>query len=138
MIEKHIEIKYLKNYIELQRLRVDEEAKIDFEVKGKIKDQKIAPLLLMPLVENGFKYGIKGDTENAYIDIILQIDGPEFQFSVENNKGALDEIEPKTYGGVGLKNVKRTLELLYPGKHQLNIEDHKNSFRVDLKLELSA
>lgn len=132
------EIEYLENYVELQRLRVDEKVKIVFETDRKIKDQQIAPLLLIPLVENGFKHGVKGDVENAFINIFIKIEGPQFSFSVENNKGQVDEVEPAGYKGIGLQNVQRRLDLLYPGKHQMKIADNQKTFKVDLKLELSA
>lgn len=132
------EMEYLENYVELQRLRVDEKVKIVFETDGKIKDQQIAPLLLIPLVENGFKHGIKGDVENAFINIFIKIEGLKFSFIVENNKGLVDEVEPIGYKGIGLQNVRRRLDLLYPGKHQLEILDNDKTFKVNLNLELSA
>lgn len=131
------EINYLKNYVELQRLRVDEQATVNMQIKGKISNQKIAPLLLIPLVENGFKHGIKGDTENAFIHIFINVGYQHFQFNVKNNKGQVDEIETDQFKGIGLQNVQRRLELLYPGKHEMKIKESNTIFEVDLKLDLS-
>jgi len=131
------EINYLESYVELQRLRVDEEAEIRVEIKGDLNDQQIAPLLLIPLIENGFKHGIKGDTENAFIHIFMDLKGWDFHFNVENNKGYVDEIENDQFKGIGLQNVQRRLELLYPKKHEMKIRETNSTFEVDLKIDLS-
>lgn len=130
------EIHHLKNYVEIQKLRVSDIAEIKFEAKGDFKDFQITPLLLLPLVENGFKHGIKGDVENAYIHVFSSIKKDEFIFSVKNNKGIVDEIEGDKYKGIGLKNVKRRLALLYPHSHNLEIIDDEKSFLVTLKLQV--
>jgi LytS/YehU family sensor histidine kinase len=131
------EITYLENYVELQRLRVDEQAEVKIAIKGKTNNLKIAPLLLIPLVENGFKHGIKGATENAFIHIFINIEKQLFQFSVKNNSGQVDKIETDQFNGIGLQNVQRRLELLYPGKHELKIKESDKTFEVDLKINLS-
>jgi len=131
------EINYLQNYIELQRLRVDEKAKINVEIKGELNNQKVAPLLLIPLVENGFKHGIKGETENSFIDVFINVEGQDFYFNVKNNKGQIDEIENGKFNGIGLKNVQRRLELLYPEKHKMKIKETNSTFEIDLKIDLS-
>lgn len=130
------EIHHLENYIDLQKLRVSEKAAIHFEKEGDFEDLKIAPLLLLPLVENGFKHGIKGDVENAFIVIFSKIENSEFTFSVKNNKGIVDEVEDDKYRGIGLKNVKRRLSLLYPEKHDLKIEADEKTFLVSLRIQL--
>ena len=132
------EIKYLENYIELQRLRVNENAEILVKIDGSLKDQMIAPLLLIPLVENGFKHGIKGETERAFIHIFIEIEGQEFQMHIKNNKGQVDEIDQSDFKGIGLQNVKRRLELLYPKKHKIDIVETDKTFEVKLKLQLTA
>ncbi|MFK8104928.1 MAG: sensor histidine kinase [Saprospiraceae bacterium] len=133
------ELQYLENFIELQKLRVEDhpDFKIQFALEGKITDQKIAPLILIPFVENGFKYGIKGNPDQAYILIRLKIEEGQIDFRVENNKGQLDEIENNPYSGIGLKNTKRQLDLLYPEKYVLEIEDLEDRFIVHLKIALS-
>jgi sensor histidine kinase YesM len=130
------EIHHLENYIDLQKLRVSEKAAIRFEKEGDFEDLKIAPLLLLPLVENGFKHGIKGDVENAFIVIFSKIENNEFTFSVKNNNGIVDEVEDDKYKGIGLKNVKRRLSLLYPEKHDLKIEADEKTFLVSLRIQL--
>ena len=108
------EINYLENYVELQRLRVDDGAEIKVEINGDLSDHQIAPLLLIPLVENGFKHGIKGDTENAFINISVALKGKDFHFNVKNNKGQVDEIE-KIVHESGPLSIWLTRELVKRG-----------------------
>jgi sensor histidine kinase YesM len=130
------EIEHLNNYVEMQRLRVGEKANISFVVQGEVGKRQIAPLLFLPLVENGFKHGIKGDTEGAFIKIRLQVLDNQLVFKTENNKGTVDDVEKGQYsGGVGLENLRRRLNLLYPGRHHLEITDGISTFTVVLKID---
>ena len=132
------EIAHLNNFVEMQKLRVGEKAKIDFTVIGDPTEKQVAPLLFLPLVENGFKHGIKGETDGAFIKILMQIIDYQLLFKTENNKGTVDEVE-KDYqdSGVGLQNLRRRLDLLYPGKHSLEITDGISTFNVVLKIDLA-
>lgn len=130
------EVEHLHNFVEMQRLRVGEKAKISFEVQGESGKKQIAPLLFLPIVENGFKHGIKGDTEGAFINMQLQVLDNQVIFKAENNKGIVDDVEYGQYsGGVGLENLRRRLNLLYPDKHCLELIDGINTFTVELKIE---
>lgn len=131
------EINYLENYVELQKLRVEEGADIRFEIEGIVDTQQIAPFLLIPLVENGFKHGIKGETQHAFIHMLIKVESNDFEFHIKNNQGKSDDLKLEKFKGIGLQNVKRRLELLYPQKHQLEIEDNEKVFSVKLKLDLS-
>ncbi len=132
------EVEHLQNFVEMQRLRVGEKASISFEVQGEVGEKQIAPLLFLPLVENGFKHGIKGDTEGAFIKMHLQVTDNQLVFKTENNKGTLDEtVRDNQSGGVGLENLRRRLDLLYPRKHQLDIVDGIATFTVVLKIDLT-
>ena len=132
------EMEHLTNYVEMQRLRVGEKAEISFEVLGNPADKQVAPLLFLPLVENGFKHGIKGETEGAFIRILLQILDNQLVFKTENNKGTVDSVEKnQVSGGVGLQNLRRRLDLLYPGKHHLEITDGIATFTAVLKIDLA-
>lgn len=131
------EIQNLENYLSLQRLRVGGQARIDFEQLGKADGYTVAPLLLLPFVENSFKHGIKGTTGEAYIDIKMRIDNSRLLFEVKNNKGQVDQVPLDYDGGVGLNNVKQRLELQYPDQHHLNIEDQEDYFRIELSIPLS-
>jgi sensor histidine kinase YesM len=131
------EVEFLENYIDLQRLRSDRRSKIEYSKDGSPGRLKIAPLLLLPLVENSFKHGIKGDPAGGYVKIIINIGKNDLELSLENNKGKVDEIEDQENSGIGLANVKRRLELLYPEKSLLEINDTGSDFKVKLKLELT-
>ena len=131
------EVEHLQNFVEMQRLRVGEKAKISFEMEGEPEGLEVAPLLFLPLVENGFKHGIKGETEGAFIFIRLEISPNQLIFKIENNKGTVDEVEKHGSRGVGLQNLRRRLELIYPGKHELKVVDGIQIFSVVLKINLA-
>lgn len=131
------EIEHLANFVEMQRLRVGGQVKIDFTVAGEPAEKQVAPLLFLPLVENGFKHGVKGETEGAFIFIHLQILDNQLVFKTENNKGTVDEVEKGEFRGVGLQNLRRRLDLIYPGKHRLDITDGISTFTVTLQLDLA-
>ena len=98
-------------------------------------EQKIAPLLLITFVENAFKHGAKGSTGKAFIKIKLTADRNTINFRVENNIGVVDKAANDDPGGVGLDNVKRRLELIYPQRHQLRIDNNDQIFSVNLQLQ---
>ena len=130
------EMTVLDNYIALQKIRSD--SKLNFEIKrsGEINGHQIAPLLLITFLENAFKHGAKGSSEKLFIYLNTIIEKNKLIFSIENNKGYVDEIKTGEYNGLGLENVKRQLELLYPGKHSLKISNEQDSFKVQLQLNL--
>jgi len=128
------EIKYLKDYIDLQKLRTDNRATVTFEISGEPENIRIAPLLFFPLIENSFKHGIKGATSQSFVHIDLQMTEDHVTLIVENNKGITDDLEKKEYKGIGLANVKKRLEMIYPGNHQLKITDGNDTFKVELTI----
>ena len=130
------ELAVVNNYIALQKIRSG--ALLDLEMKssGEINGQQIAPLLLITFLENAFKHGAKGNTEKAFIRIRTAIEKNRFIFSIENTKGITDKIKAGDQGGLGLENIQRQLELLYPKKHVLTINNRKDSFVVQLQLDL--
>ncbi len=128
------EIEYLHNYIELQKLRLPKNVEIKYYVEGDIEGRLIEPMLLIPFVENAFKHGISYE-DRSEINIFLKLNGggKELFFTVENsisNAQATDD----SGSGIGLANVKRRLNLLYPGKHKLVIKDDTFEYRVSLKI----
>lgn len=130
------EIEFIRNYIELQKLRMSEKDHLQFNVLGKIKDQRIAPLLLIPIVENCFKYGIKGETEASSVSIEMKVDKHILNLLTINNMGQVDDVERSKAKGTGLNNLKKRLELIYPEHHLLKIDRTVDRFIVDLKIEL--
>ncbi len=134
-IEVEKEIAYLMDYIRLQEIRKSP----DFEVQVKsveINGFRIAPLLLIPFVENAFKHISHYSGQKNYINVEIAKENGAFQFRVENSK---EERESSTApeGGIGLVNVTRRLELLYPGKHELQIHNNATNFKIELNLLLS-
>jgi two-component system LytT family sensor kinase len=132
-IEK--EIDYLQDYVHLQQLRKDENYKVQFNCSPEVKNFSIEPLLLIPFVENAFKHishKAKGDN---FVKLDMARSNGYFEFSVENSceKGIYTT---EQHGGIGMNNVKRRLELLYPGTHQLNIIDDDDRFKINLKLKI--
>lgn len=128
------EVEMMENYIELQKLRADDSTRVNFEIKGRLEGRKIAPLLLFPLIENAFKHGVKGVSDSAYIHIQLNLE-KGIEFRIVNNKGKVDDMEQGKYGGIGLENVRRRLELIYPKSHELDITESEHFFEVKLKLK---
>jgi len=133
-LEKEVEM--VINYIELQKLRTDEKNKINFEISGEIKDKRIEPLLFLPFVENSFKHGLKGGAADGYVTIKITVLGTALNFEIENSKGNPNEINNEKYKGIGIENVKRRLDLIYPGLHSLQISDNEKIFKVSLQLQL--
>ena len=129
------EINYIRNYLDLERIRQRDHVEIKFEKSGNISSQTIAPLLLITFIENCFKHGIKNSVTSGFVNLIINVTDDELIFIVENSKpSGFPYQEHKRPGGIGLVNVKRRLELLYSGKHELNIQDSPNSYRVELIL----
>jgi len=136
LVDLQKEIEFIRNYIELQQLRMSNKDKLEFLVKGKIKKQKIAPLLLIPIIENGFKYGIKGETEASFVSILINVNEHHIKLHTSNNLGIVDKVERDKSKGTGLDNLKKRLELIYPDHHHLIINSTNDKFIVDLNIDL--
>ena len=130
------EVDYLRNYVGLEQLRHRDQADIQFDVHGEIKDQQIAPMILVTFVENAFKHGLSGSLANGYVHMGLFIEEQEVRFHIENSKPALPEVAGQV-GGIGLINVGRRLELIYPESYELQTLETDELYAVDLYLNLS-
>lgn len=129
------ELAYLKNYIELFSLKDEEPLNIQMDITHTNHEVKIAPLLLIPFIENAFKHSYIEDIEKGWIQITLAGDDTIIHFKVSNSI-PVESFEKDKVGGIGLQNVQRQLELLYPNQHQLTIEQTNTAFNIDLKLNL--
>lgn len=129
------EIEYLENYVALERLRLNHDALIDLQVQGDFSTHSIAPLMLIPFVENAFKHGVETQNDNIHLEINISLQGNELYFYVSNTKPTHAK-EGHPEHGTGLKNVIKRLELIYPAKHQLTIREDDNKFFVKLLLQL--
>lgn len=132
-IEK--EIAFLNDYVALQKLRKDEKYLVSFSVAPDVKGFTIEPLLLVSFVENAFKHISHHNNEGNYVNVKLTNINGTLDFLVENSKEEI--IATEKNGGIGLQNVKRRLELLYPGKYNLSIRNEAEMFTVHLKLQVS-
>ena len=134
MVSVHDEVNLIENYLSLQKYRIDSSAKVCFNT-DLIMDNKIAPMLFLPLVENSFKHGIKGDLTETFVKIHLESNHSETQFNIENNKGEHDEFDAGFKGGIGIDNIKKRLALIYPNHHTLHIYETENLFKVSLTIQ---
>jgi two-component system LytT family sensor kinase len=130
------EINYIKNYIALQRSRMEESLVVNFSTAENISGFKIAPLLFMAFIENAFKYVSNSDAFENRIEITFKKINDELIFRSYNTK---EQRNNKSIGhsGIGIANVKRRLELLYTGKYDLSIKAQEESYEAILKLQLS-
>ena len=129
------ELTYLENYIDLFSLKDDEALNINFDSKDVNTNLMISPLLLIPFVENAFKHSQIEDLENGWIDISIIGDDQQLYFEIKNSIPEL-EFSKDDVGGIGLQNVKRQLELLYPNQYKLEIEQNEKQFAVSLALKM--
>jgi len=128
------EIEYMKNYINLERLRLNNEVPIDFIIEGETENKLITPLIFITFLENAFKHGMGVD--EPFIQIHLTANNGKLEFDVKN-KFANDLNESKdASSGIGLENVQSRLMLLYPKEHDLILKEENNLFHVHLTLQL--
>jgi two-component system, LytTR family, sensor kinase len=130
------EYTYLKNYVELQRLRKEDNLIVTFDQKGELNNFKIAPLLLIPFVENAFKYSSNHSDRKNILQIILSREENYFHFYCINTKDQILSRKLFEDSGIGISNVMRRLELIYPNKHDLTINDNEMFYEVNLKIEI--
>jgi sensor histidine kinase YesM len=136
-IDLEKEIENLQNYVELEKIRYGKRLEFSFELGGEVAGKRIAPLLLLPFLENAFKHGAETDETKAWIRINLWVENGSLTYLVENSIPtiATEETMPKTQSGVGLANVHKRLALLYPDSHELEIT-RNDTYLVTLKLNL--
>lgn len=132
-IEKEIE--YLKDYIDLQKLRKDENYAVTFNDTPEVKGFSIEPLLLIPFVENAFKHISHHKNQLNFIKLEMGMKNGGLHFMLENSKEAIEK-PVSEHSGIGLNNVKRRLDLLYPQKYQLKINSKTDAFTVDLIIHI--
>lgn len=132
------ELDHLQNYLALEAMRHDpEQVSVSFEVTGNIRNLYIAPLLLIPFVENSFKHGIDGSASKAWINIQTEVTSDKLHFSVTNSMVQHHAASlPATASGIGLQNVRRRLALHYPKRHTLEITETESQHTANLTLLL--
>src|SRR6056297_1770023 len=144
LLEK--EVKFMGNYVELERLRYGEDVIIKFNLEGEIQDQKIAPLLFIPFFENAFKHGLSNRIGQGWISISFLFQEEMVTLLIENSVPEekdqhmwVQKSKSKSdSSGIGLENIKRRLNLLYPDEHTLDIEKSPKQFKITLTINLSS
>jgi hypothetical protein len=126
------EITFLSSYIALAKIRYQTTIQIQFDVQGVRPEYLIEPLLLLPFIENAFKHGLEQETASGFVDIVLCQTQRELILDVSNSKPSAQKTDETT--GIGLANVSKRLELLYPSNYQLEVKDDPDSYRVTLTL----
>jgi two-component system, LytTR family, sensor histidine kinase AlgZ len=131
------EIEYMQNYISLERLRLNDQIPIRFDIRGNVEGVLIAPLIFITFLENAFKHGVSNNHAGAWVNIAIELTGKECIYEVENSKIPSAKPEADEKSGIGLQNVNRRLELSYPDRYKLAIEDKTDRYRVQLNITLS-
>ena len=132
------EIEYLQHYLELEKIRYGDHVQVSFRVEGETGRLCLAPLLLLPFVENAFKHGMSRQLDEAWLQIQLSVAQEVLHFKVQNSKPATPVGPPSDArpAGIGLQNVSKRLHLIYPGRHRLRIMEEAETFLVSLTIAL--
>ena len=131
-LEKEIDI--MRNYIDLEKERYGNKIDVSWSVEGEIKDKLIAPLLLLPFLENAFKHGLSEQIEKPWLSVDIAVKQGMLRCKIANSK---NEFVPESEKGIGIDNVKKRLTFMYPGKHELKINDEGSFFVVSMMLVLT-
>ena len=131
------ELNMISDYISLEKIRYGERLKIDIQFPRDIDHQMIAPLLLIPFVENSFKHGTSKMLSKPYVRLNIMLDGNMLYFKLTNSRPeSIDEMPVNPNRGLGLKNVKKRLELLYPKNHELQTMEDPSEYSVWMKIDM--
>lgn len=126
------EIHILNTYIDIERLRMPKNASISFHHEDVKNSVTLAPMLLLPLIENAFKHGTDSTIGNSHIKASLSCNDKNLTFNCENS---FKKSSGKDVGGIGIENIRKRLELIYPSKHRFEIEENKDLFKVTLEIK---
>ena len=133
MVPLSKEIDFIKKYIDLIKLRISDKTEVSYNFPEEETGIKIAPLLFISLIENAFKHGVSA-TKESYINISMTSNEKTVQFAIENDNFP-KKADDKSGSGIGLQNLEKRLELLYPNKHSFNTSVKDNRFLVHLEIE---
>ena len=128
------EIKFLEDYLSLEKIRLTNNTDIRFEVSGIVSDVFVAPLLFIPLVENAFKHGLNTLKAEGFAHFSLSVQGKDLFFEAKNSLGKSLENSPES--GIGIANLRKRLQLIYPNNHLLDIQESNDEYKVVLHIQL--
>lgn len=130
------ELENLKNYIEIEKIRYSEKLELNVDFPAETKNLRIAPLIILPYIENAFKHGVSNYPGIAFVRAKISLLENTLIFKIENSKNPIQQKEDMHSKGIGLQNARKRLELIYPEKYILKINDGSDTFSVNLTLEL--
>ena len=130
------EAEFIKNHVDLEKIRVQNRVEVNFETDENLFNYEIAPLLFTPFIENAFKYVAPINDEKAFINFIFSEKEGELHFVSENSAEAEMTTFEHNNHGIGIENVKKRLQLIYPERHKLEILHENNKFTINLKIKL--
>lgn len=133
------ELMYIKNYIDLEKIRLEDRTEITLSTEGDLEGYRIAPMMLIVFVENCFKHASAPKNSKGYINISLRMNNGEVNMDIRNSSDPLliRNTNENGAGGLGLTNVKKRLALIYPDKYELNINQQVDCYAVHLKINLN-
>lgn len=134
LVPLHKELKMLQDYIALEKIRYNEGLDLSIDLPHDDESLMIAPLLLLPLVENCFKHGTSQVIDHPWVSLTISINGNQMKMKLVNAKAGGEK--KRSSQGIGINNVRTRLELIYPSKHELRLSDTEDAFIVSLNLEL--
>ncbi|MEJ7769317.1 MAG: histidine kinase [Chitinophagaceae bacterium] len=129
------ELDMIQDYVALEKIRYGDRLNMTIEIKGDYSDKMISPLMLIPLVENSFKHGASKMLEHPWVNLDITVDGLTLSFLLSNSRPDVKVMDHRNRH-IGLMNVKKRLQLLYPDMHELNVEEGTRSFQVFMKIGL--
>jgi len=130
------ELKYLKDLVAIEQIRWADELEVKCNWNIQNGKSEIAPLIIVPFIENAFKHVSRLPTEKGYVHLTLKQSADILELNIENSN-SVQQPRKQDSGGIGLANVQKRLEILYPGKHELNIEKTASTYKVHLRLQLN-
>lgn len=128
------EVDYIVNFIEFQKIKMDSEPNIKVDISNCNKELMIEPMLLIPFIENSFKHGNIDNTKKGWLQVEIKTLGPMLIFQVANSLPSI-AINKDVVGGIGVENVRKRLDMLYPGRYELDIKTDDSEFRVFMKID---
>jgi sensor histidine kinase YesM len=129
----HKEMKFIENYIAIEKLRYGDKLEVDVRMSGDDRASQIAPMVILPFVENCFKHGVSEELQQAWVTVQIEANRDFILIKVENSK--VPGINSQRGTGIGIQNVKRRLALLYPNRHELKILDGEETFLIILSIQ---
>ena len=131
------EVEYMTNYIEFQKLKTDTDLNIKFDSSNCNRELMIEPMLMIPFIENSFKHGNIDNAKKGWLQVEVKTLGPILVFKVRNSLPSI-AINKDVVGGIGVENVRKRLDMLYPGRYELNILTSDSEFSVFMKIDTFA